>query len=227
MSGEVLVQARDLVKVYRRGTEEVRAVDGVSLEIRRGEMVSFVGPSGSGKTTLLHLLGALDNPTSGTLRVDGEDVFGPGRSPAEGPLTRLRRRLFGYVFQYFYLVPTLTVRENVALPLMFGGRRALEKDVDRWIERLGMSGRKDHRPGQLSGGEMQRTAIARALVGGPKVLLADEPTGNLDSARTEEIKEIFRTLHREEGLTLVMVTHNRELAAVASRVISLRDGKIA
>jgi putative ABC transport system ATP-binding protein len=121
----------------------------------------------------------------------------------------------------------LTVRENVALPLMFGGRRALEKDVDRWIERLGMSGRKDHRPGQLSGGEMQRTAIARALVGGPKVLLADEPTGNLDSARTEEIKEIFRTLHREEGLTLVMVTHNRELAAVASRVISLRDGKIA
>ncbi|MEI7529646.1 MAG: ABC transporter ATP-binding protein [Elusimicrobiota bacterium] len=224
MENDIVISARDLSKIYRRGAEEVRAVDGISFEAFAGEMVAITGPSGSGKTTLLNLLGCLDNPTSGTLSVGGREVFGGGRAPGERELTLLRRELFGYVFQKFYLIPTLTVEENIMLPGTFyeapGAKAAL--DVMRL---LGIERRYRHLPGELSGGEMQRVAIARALINSPKVVLADEPTGSLDSRRAGEINEILRSLTRQ-GITVVMVTHNLELAGLADRRLEIRDGKI-
>jgi putative ABC transport system ATP-binding protein len=220
-STDAVLQACDLTKIYRRGIEEVRAVDDISLTIHRGEFVAIVGPSGAGKTTLLQLLGAMDVATSGSLQIMGQEVS----RLSDGPLTRLRRDHIGFVFQHFGLLPTLTVAENVALPARFGGLKP-SRDVHELLERVGMSHRADHRPSQLSGGEMQRTAIARALVNGPQFLLADEPTGNLDSATSERILDLFRSLN-EDGLTIVVVTHNETLAAAAGRKIVLRDGRIA
>ncbi len=224
MENNIIISANDLSKVYRRGAEEVRAVDGISFEAFAGEMVAITGPSGSGKTTLLNLLGCLDNPTSGTLSAGGREVFGGGRAPGERELTLLRRELFGYVFQKFYLIPTLTVEENIMLPGAFyeapGAKSAL--DVMRL---LGIERRYRHLPGELSGGEMQRVAIARALINSPKVVLADEPTGSLDSRRAGEINEILRSLTRR-GITVIMVTHNLELAGLADRRLEIRDGKI-
>ncbi len=224
MTKDILISAKDLRKTYRRGSEEVRAVDGVSLDIKAGEMTAIIGPSGSGKTTLLNMLGCLDNPTSGTLRVGGELVFGGHRELPEGELTLVRRRFYGYVFQKFYLVPTLTVLENIMLPGTFyrgeGGWNPREV-----MKLLGIDRREDHLPGELSGGEMQRVAIARALINGPKVLLADEPTGNLDSRRSEEIKEILKGLV-SRGVAVLMVTHNLELAKAADRVLEIRDGRM-
>ncbi|MDD5628359.1 MAG: ABC transporter ATP-binding protein [Elusimicrobia bacterium] len=220
-----ILEARDLRKLYHRGSEEIAALDGVSLDIKKGEFVSFVGPSGSGKTTLVNILGCLDNPSSGSLRLDGTEIFAAGRAWSEAELTRIRRRVFGYVFQRFHLVPTLTVRENVELPFAFHKKDGAA-DTDRLLADLGLDQRQDHLPGQLSGGEMQRVAVARALVNGPEILLADEPTGNLDSKRTGEVREVLLELSRKRGVTIVLVTHNPELAKAAQRVVELRDGKI-
>jgi putative ABC transport system ATP-binding protein len=221
----VSLEARGLTRAYRRGSEEIRALDGVSLTIKRGEFVSFMGPSGSGKTTLINLLGCLENPSTGELDLAGRSIFGGGKILGERALTRIRREVFGYIFQNFYLIPTLTVRENVALPLAFYKKSGVEGEVERLLKMLGMDHRMDHLPRQISGGEMQRVAIARALVNRPEILLADEPTGNLDTKRSEEIGEVLRDLNRNAGLTIVMVTHNPALGRVGGRLIEMRDGQ--
>jgi len=221
----VFVETQMLVREYRVGETHVRALDGLDLRIGRGEFLAVLGVSGSGKSTLLHLLGALDTPTSGRVRVGDQDL---------GALTRRQRTLYrrtvvGFVFQSYYLVPNLTAEENVALALTFQGtfgqqrrRRAAEA-----IERLGISHRARHRPGQLSGGEQQRVAIARAIVHQPPLLLADEPTGNLDHDTAADVMGRLRQACRELGTTVIMVTHAREMAdRVADRIIHLRDGRL-
>lgn len=222
---DVSLEARSLTRVYHRGSEKIPALDGVSLTIRRGEFVSFMGPSGSGKTTLINLLGCLENPSSGQLHLAGRSIFGNGKILGERALTRIRREVFGYIFQNFYLIPTLTVRENVALPLAFYKKPGVEGEVDRLLGMLGMDHRMNHLPGQISGGEMQRVAIARALVNRPGILLADEPTGNLDTKRSGEIGEVLQELNKNAGLTIVMVTHNPGLGRLAGRQVEMRDGK--
>jgi putative ABC transport system ATP-binding protein len=225
MDNDKSLEARGLTRVYRRGSEEIRALDGVSLTIRRGEFVSFMGSSGSGKTTLINLLGCLENPSAGELDLAGRSIFGGGRILGERALTRIRREVYGYIFQNFYLIPTLTVRENVALPLAFYRKPGVEGEVDRLLGMLGMDHRMNHLPRQISGGEMQRVAIARALVNRPEILLADEPTGNLDTKRSGEIGEVLQDLNRNTGLTIVMVTHNPGLARLGGRQIEMRDGQ--
>jgi putative ABC transport system ATP-binding protein len=225
MTGEssVVLSARGLKRIYRRGSEEIHALDGVSLKIHDGDFVSFTGPSGAGKTTLVNLLGCLDNPTDGELDLDGRRIFGNGNILNERQLTRIRREIFGYIFQNFYLVPTLTVRENVTLPLAFYRKPATDGEAERLLKMLGMEHRMSHLR-EISGGEMQRVSIARALINRPKILIADEPTGSLDTKRTIEIGEILRQLNRTAGLTIVMVTHNSERAKLASRIVEMRDG---
>jgi ABC-type lipoprotein export system ATPase subunit len=220
------IEAEHLRRLYRRGPEEIAAVDDISLQIEKGTFVSVVGPSGSGKTTLINVLGCLDNPTSGKLSLEGRVVFENCKGLTEAKLTLIRRDVFGYIFQKFYLISTLTVLENVILPFTFFKKPGAEEDVSRVLKLLGLDKRADHLPGQLSGGEMQRVAIARALVNKPDILLADEPTGNLDTARSEEIGGILQELNAREGLTIILVTHNLRLAALAQRTIELRDGKI-
>jgi putative ABC transport system ATP-binding protein len=220
LSGAAVIAAEKLTKVYRRGREEVRALSDVSFEIARGEFVAIVGPSGAGKTTLLNLLGCMDAPTSGILRVSGQEI----QRLDERGRTELRRRQIGFVFQHFSLLPTLTVAENVALPALFARRNA-EAGIDELLERVGILHRREHRPNQLSGGEMQRAAIARALVNQPALLLADEPTGNLDSATGDSIIALFQKLNAS-GLTIVVVTHNAAMASASKRRIELRDGRI-
>jgi len=225
-SANTAILAEDLVRIYKRGSEEIRAVDGVTLKVEKGEFIAVVGPSGSGKTTLINVLGCLDNPTSGRLVLGDKPVFEKCRALSEASLTRVRREVFGYIFQKFYLIPTLSVIENVVLPFTFYRKPGASEEVGRVLELLGIDHRKDHLPGELSGGEMQRVAIARALVNKPEILLADEPTGNLDSRRSGEIGGILRDLNEKEGLTILLVTHNAELAARAHRSIELRDGRI-
>jgi ABC-type lipoprotein export system ATPase subunit len=220
------LEAEHLLKVYRRGNEEIIAVNDVSLQVERGEFVAFVGPSGSGKTTLINILGCLDNPTSGRLVLAGKEVFDRGKALSEASLTKIRREIFGYIFQKFYLIPTLTVRENVLLPFTFYRKPGAPEDVGRILSLLGIAHRSEHLPAQISGGEMQRVAIARALANRPEIILADEPTGNLDSRRSEEIGSLLRDLNKKEGITIILVTHNNSLAALADRTIELRDGKI-
>jgi putative ABC transport system ATP-binding protein len=221
-----VLDAEHLRRVYRRGPEEIAAIDDVSLRIEKGSFTSIVGPSGSGKTTLINVLGCLDNPTSGRLALDGQVVFADGRGLSEARLTRIRRNVFGYIFQKFYLVSTLTVLENVVLPFTFFKKPGAEEDIGRLLRLLGLEKRADHLPGELSGGEMQRVAIARALVNKPAILLADEPTGNLDTARSEEIGRLLGELNAREGLTVILVTHNPRLAALAQRTVELSDGRI-
>lgn len=221
-----LITATQLAKTFHRGQEAIHAVNGVDVTISQGEFVSFVGPSGSGKTTLLHLLGCLDTPSGGSLNVNGHPVFANGKSLSERELTRVRRRTFGYIFQKFYLIPTLTVQENILLPFAFNAGNVKRHDVSEIASLLGLEKRLKHLPSQISGGEMQRVAIARALVSDPKVILADEPTGNLDSKRSDEIAGILSQLNQDKGITIILVTHNPSLAEKASRVISLVDGKI-
>lgn len=222
-NGTVL-ETRALKKIYQRGSEKIHALDGVSLRISRGEFVSFMGPSGSGKTTLVNLLGFLDNPTSGELELTGRKILGAGKVLGEKALTLTRREVFGYIFQNFYLIPTLTVRENVALPLAFYRKSGAEGEVERLLKMLGMEHRMEHLPREISGGEMQRVSIARALVNRPEILLADEPTGNLDTKRTAEIGEVLQDLNKNSKLTIVMVTHNPGLAKLGGRIIEMRDG---
>lgn len=221
------IEANELTKVYLRGSEKIPAVNGVSLRINRGDFISIIGPSGSGKTTLVNLLGCLDNPTSGELSIGDQSIFDGARRLSEKDLTKIRREIFGYIFQNFYLIPTLTVLENVMLPLTFYRKPGLEDEGIKLLKLLGMDHRKDHLPGQISGGEMQRVAIARAMVNRPEILLADEPTGNLDTKRSGEIIEVLQELNRNTRLTIIMVTHNQELAWHADRVFEMRDGRIS
>jgi putative ABC transport system ATP-binding protein len=215
-----ILQASGLTKIYRRGREEIRALKEVDFSVEKGEFVSIIGPSGSGKTALLNVIGCLDTPTRGMVILDGTETT----KMKERDLVRLRRDKIGFVFQQFYLIPTLTARENIELPLLFsrkGNRRRIEEILDM----VGLSDRGDHLPGQLSGGEMQRVAIGRALINDPRIVLADEPTGNLDSATSRMIFELFRDLNRS-GLTLVIVTHNLDLARQADKMYTLRDGQM-
>ena len=216
---------RDLLKVYGSGETAVRALDGVSIEIARGEMVAIMGPSGSGKSTLLHLLGALETPTSGEIALAGERY--DGLEDAE--LTRLRRDKIGFVFQFFNLLPALTAEENVLLPGLIAGRRddATRARARDLLDRVGLSHRTDHLPSELSGGEQQRVSIARALLTEPELVLADEPTGNLDSRSSAQVLELLRDLNAAEGQTLVIVTHDPDAASTAGRVVFMRDGRLA
>ncbi|MDH4271794.1 MAG: ABC transporter ATP-binding protein [Candidatus Aminicenantes bacterium] len=223
---EWTLEATGIKKVYKRGSEDIPALDGISLKIRRGEFVSFTGPSGSGKTTLINILGCLDNATSGSLILGGRTIFTESQNLSEAELTKIRRSVFGYIFQKFYLLPTLTVLENVVLPHTFFRKEGATKDPQEILRSLGMGKRLNHLPGQLSGGEMQRVAIARALVNNPDILLADEPTGNLDSKRSQEIGEVIQSLNQREGLTVLLVTHNLALAKLAGRTVELQDGKL-
>jgi len=224
---KTIIECRSLTKIYKRGSEEIKAVDNINLSINEGEIVSVVGPSGSGKTTLVNILGCLDNPSSGQLFIDGGEIFSDGRKLSEKALTKIRRKQFGYVFQKFYLIPTLTVLENVMLPLTFQKNEAKAEDVEELLTSLDICNRKDHLPGEISGGEMQRVAIARALINDPKILLADEPTGNLDSKRSAEVAEIFSGLNKKRNITIIIVTHNPNLARISRRMLEINDGKIA
>jgi len=226
MENQIAIKAQHLKKIYRRGIEEIYAVNDISLDIQKGEYVSFIGPSGSGKTTLINILGCLDNPSSGRLSIGDKEIFSEGKTLSEKDLTKIRRELFGYIFQKFYLIPTLTVLENVLLPSTFYKKDGTENHASELLNMLGIEKRKNHLPGQLSGGEMQRVAIARALVNYPQILLADEPTGNLDSSRSHEISDILKDLNQHKELTIILVTHNMELARTADRTVELRDGVV-
>jgi putative ABC transport system ATP-binding protein len=219
-----LIEARDLAKTYRLGQVDVAALRGVDVNVGAGEFIAITGPSGSGKSTLMHILGCLDTPTSGSYRLDGEDVSGLSGKR----LAQVRNRKVGFVFQTFNLMPRLTVEENVALPLKYRGgipRSERRARALRLLERLGLADRVGHRPDELSGGERQRVAIARALVGEPAILMADEPTGNLDSASGAEVLQTFAELHGA-GHTIVLVTHDPNVAARAERVIQMSDGRV-
>lgn len=221
-----IISASKLSKTYHLGAEQIHALREVDIAIEKGEFVAFTGASGSGKTTLLHLLGCLDSPSSGNLSVGEHQIFGTGKDLSESQLTKIRRKTFGYVFQKFYLVPTLTVEENIALPFAFSGTKVDRSRLNKLAESLGLEKRLRHLPKEISGGEMQRVAIARALVNDPPILLADEPTGNLDSKRSDEISTILSRLNREQGITIILVTHNPLLAAQAGRIVELKDGSL-
>jgi putative ABC transport system ATP-binding protein len=218
-----MIVATDITRSYDLGGVTVSALRGVSLTVGEGDYMAIVGTSGSGKSTLMHLLGALDRPTSGTLLIDGRDVSTLG--PAE--MARLRNETIGFVFQSFHLLPRTTARDNVALPLVYRGigRRERRERAAAMLERVGLAHRVDHRPNQMSGGEQQRVAIARALITSPLVLLADEPTGNLDSTTGQQVLTLLESLNAE-GVAVVLVTHDRDVAARARRQIVMRDGVI-
>jgi putative ABC transport system ATP-binding protein len=220
---DLVIQIRDLTRVYDMGAEKVHALRGVSVEIRRNEYVAIMGPSGSGKSTLMNVIGCLDTPTSGEYWLNGQEV---SRMPDDA-LARVRNREIGFVFQTFNLLPRASALQNVELPLVYGGvaARARRERARAALGRVGLGDRMDHRPNELSGGQRQRVAIARALVNEPAILLADEPTGNLDSATSEEIMKVFETLHTQ-GQTVIMVTHEADIAAHAERIVVLRDGRI-
>jgi putative ABC transport system ATP-binding protein len=215
-----LISAERLSKEYIRGSQVVRALDQVSFDMDEGEFLAIVGPSGSGKSTLLNLLGCMDSPTSGSLRVAEQDIS----NASEPAKVAFRRKYVGFVFQHFGLIPTLSVEENILLPHLFANS-ADHRSVDELLGKLNLTNRREHRPSELSGGEMQRVAIARALYNKPKLLLADEPTGNLDSVTAESILALFRELSKE-GLSIIVVTHNLQLAAAADRQVRLMDGKV-
>ena len=225
MNDGALVRLIDVHKVYRTGEMEVPAVRGVSLEIKRGEFVALMGASGSGKSTLMNILGCLDRPTSGHYVLDGADVSGLDRDR----LADIRNRKIGFVFQNFNLLPRTSARENVELPLVYSAQHLtsaqLRERADRVLGSVGLAGREEHHPSQLSGGQQQRVAIGRALINDPEVVLADEPTGNLDSRTSVEIMGIFQQLN-ERGITIIMVTHEQDIAAYARRNVVMRDGVI-
>lgn len=219
-----MIELVDVKKSYHRGHGEVQALRGVNLTVKDGEFVSIMGPSGSGKSTLLNVLGALDVPSAGMLRIEGKELSRLG----DAELSTFRRDRIGFVFQFFNLLPTLTAVENVMLPSLLGGkaRGPVEEKAKKLLERVGLGGRMEHRPDEMSGGEMQRVAVARALSTTPALLLADEPTGNLDSKSTKEILALIRETTREANVTVVMVTHDSNAALVADRLVRFADGNI-
>ncbi len=218
-----ILQVEHLTKTYGAGDTAVRALDDVSLTVAAGEFVAIIGSSGSGKSTLLHLIGGVDRPTSGTVRVNGEDVF--DRSDEE--LAVFRRREVGLVYQFYNLVPVLDVVENMCLPVLMDGRPVNQARLENMLHVLGLEGREHHLPNQLSGGQQQRVAIGRALMNAPAVVLADEPTGYLDSKNSAEIMHLLRKSNRELGQTLIVITHDEDIALSADRVIALEDGRVA
>ena len=217
-----ILETKNLRKIYGSGDTEVRALDGVNLNVENGEFVAIVGTSGSGKSTLLHMLGGLDRPTSGSVIVDGKDIF---RLKDEA-LTIFRRRKIGFVFQSYNLVPMLNVYENIVLPIQLDGRKVDENFIGKIVKTLGLDGRLDALPSQLSGGQQQRVAIARALAAKPAIILADEPTGNLDSKTSQDVLGLLKVTSQKFSQTIVMITHNEEIAQMADRIIRIEDGRI-
>ena len=218
---DIILKAEHLVKTYGSGETAVKALDDVSLEVSKGEFVAIVGQSGSGKSTLLHMLGAMDYPDSGTLTVDGEVVF----SMNDDALAQYRRRKAGFVFQFFNLLPVMTAKENILIPLSLDGQKADEAYLNEIAETMGIADRLSHYPHQLSGGQQQRVAIARAMISKPAVILADEPTGNLDSASGNEILSLLKTTIKKYDQTLILITHDMTVAEKADRIITIKDGK--
>ena len=217
-----ILETKDLRKIYGSGDTEVRALDGVNLQIENGEFAAIVDTSGSGKSTLLHMLGGLDRPTDGKVIVDGKDIF----SLKEEALTIFRRRKIGFVFQSYNLVPVLNVYENIVLPIELDGGKVNKEFVQRIVQTLGLDGRLDALPSQLSGGQQQRVAIARALAAAPAIILADEPTGNLDSKTSQDVLSLLKVTSQKFSQTIVMITHNEEIAQMADRIIRIEDGRI-
>ena len=217
-----ILETKDLHKIYGSGDTEVRALDGVNLSVENGEFVAIVGTSGSGKSTLLHMLGGLDRPTSGSVTVDGKDIF----SLKDEALTIFRRRKIGFVFQSYNLVPVLNVYENIVLPIQLDGRKVEGAFIGQIVKTLGLDGRLDALPSQLSGGQQQRVAIARALAAAPAIILADEPTGNLDSRTSQDVLSLLKVTSQKFSQTIVMITHNEEIAQMADRIIRIEDGRI-
>ena len=217
-----ILETRNLRKIYGSGNTEVRALDGVNLSVTSGEFVAIVGTSGSGKSTLLHMLGGLDRPTSGSVIVDGKDIF----SLKDEALTIFRRRKIGFVFQSYNLVPVLNARENIVLPIQLDGRQVDEDFLDKIVNTLGLEKKLGSLPSQLSGGQQQRVAIARALAAAPAIILADEPTGNLDSRTSQDVLSLLKVTSQKFAQTIVMITHNEEIAQTADRIIRIEDGRI-
>lgn len=218
-----ILETENLKKYYGSGETQVRALDGVDLSVENGEFVAIVGTSGSGKSTLLHMLGGLDRPTSGRVIVDGKEIF----SLKDEALTIFRRRKIGFVFQSYNLVPVLSVHENIILPVELDGRRVDREYLQEVVSALGLEKRLNSRPNQLSGGQQQRVAIARALAAKPAILLADEPTGNLDSKTSQDVLGLMKATGRKFSQTMVMITHNEEIAQLADRIVRIEDGRIA
>ena len=217
-----ILQAQGLKKIYGSGDNAVHALDGVDLRVEKGEFVAIVGTSGSGKSTLLHMLGGLDRPTEGTVTVDGQEIF----ALKEEALTIFRRRKIGFVFQAFNLVPVLNVHENIVLPIELDGGKINKAFVGQIVQTLGLEKKLDALPGQLSGGQQQRVAIARALAAAPAIILADEPTGNLDSKTSQDVLSLLKVTSQKFAQTIVMITHNEEIAQLADRIIRIEDGRI-
>ncbi len=218
-----ILQTQDLMKVYGRGETAVCALNRVNINIEKGEFVAITGASGSGKSTLLHMLGAVDRPTSGKVFIDGSDIF----AMKEKNLAVFRRRKIGFIFQFYNLIPVLTARENITVPLMLDGQKADETYLEELMLTLGIKERENHLPNQLSGGQQQRVAIARALIHRPSIILADEPTGNLDTKNGREIISLLKSSVRKYGQTLVLITHDQSVAAQADRIIVIEDGCVA
>lgn len=217
-----ILRIEHLSKVYGQGENQVRAVDDVSFSVEKGEFLAIIGSSGSGKSTLLHILGGVDRPTSGKVYVDGQDVY----AQDEDHLAIFRRRQVGLIYQFYNLIPVLNVVENMTLPVLMDGRAVNRQRLDELLDVLGLRGREKHLPNQLSGGQQQRVSIGRALMNAPAVVLADEPTGNLDSKNSQEIVELLKLSNRKYGQTLVIITHDENIALQAHRIIAIEDGRI-
>lgn len=217
-----ILKVENLVKTYGKGDNEVRALDGVSFTVEKGEFIAIVGPSGSGKSTLLHILGGVDRPTSGKVYMDGQDVYAQN----EEQLAIFRRRQVGLIYQFYNLLPVLNVVENITLPVLMDGRKVNEERLAELLGILKLAGREKHLPNQLSGGQQQRVSIGRALMNVPAIVLADEPTGNLDSKNSQEIVELLKVSNQKYNQTLIIITHDENVALQAGRIISIEDGKI-
>ena len=217
-----ILRVENLTKIYGKGDTKVVALDNVSFRVEKGEFVAIVGASGSGKSTLLHLIGGVDKPTSGKVYLNGEDIY----SYSDDKLAIFRRRQVGLIYQFYNLIPILNVEENICLPMNLDGRKVEEKHLEDILKRLGLLKRRYHLPNELSGGEQQRTSIGRALITSPTIILADEPTGNLDSKNSEEIIELLKSSNQDYKQTIIMITHNLEIAKNADRIIKIQDGKI-
>ncbi len=218
-----ILKVENLCKVYGKGENKVRALDNVSFSVSKGEFVAIIGPSGSGKSTLLHIIGGVDKPTSGKVYMDGCDVY----SQNDEQLAVFRRRQVGLIYQFYNLIPVLNVRENITLPVLMDGRKVDEKRLRELINTLDLKGREKHLPNELSGGQQQRVSIGRALMTAPAVVLADEPTGNLDSKNSREIVELLKLSNKKYNQTLIVITHDESIALQADRIISIEDGRIA